>query len=285
MIKKYDGFILEMAAIKPAVVDHYIELKNKKSIIETRDTWAKKIKSLSDYYDNYFSELASNHNLNVDDDFKEMQSLMDKTGFTIEVIKKLFSKEVCELTHEYFPFFIRKNRLDEINGYVDVYLYKIYELIYNHDGWKPQLGGWGWSEDALSTPEEVIIKYEYGYHKTSYGRLLLDKIDVSETEFLNKVSDSIWNAFIEENLPKNSSKIFKIISEEEDLDLVTKRGDYTILNIYLFWSMFDEYITSEPSIGKVNNFEDFRSLFNNFLKSKKINIIEEDEIITKTLIN
>lgn len=280
MIKKYESFLFEMAAVKKTEIDHYLSLydrqRSSSGLIGINDKFATKIKALSEYFDEFFTNLASNHNLNVDDDFKEMQKVMDRTGFTIDFIKKLFSEDVLKITHEHFPWFVRKHKLDELNGYIDVYLYKISELINVIDNWRPDLGGRGWPETAFESPEEIFIKYEYGYHKTSYGRLLMNQLDITEDDFKDNLANNFWRFYLDWNL--NASKIISIM-EEEEVRLSIRKGNKVILLAYEFWSMFDDFI--KQGWQGIKTYEDFLDNLSKFLENRNFKNIEVENIVVE----
>lgn len=156
--------------------------KLRKSLIDARSEFVDSIKSVS-YHAGSFSSLASKINSNPDEDVEEMQKLLDRAGFTLETLKKLFNPVVSVFTSESFARFIEIHSLDEQNGYVDIYLYKLNEkLDLNTTVW---LGGAGWGDALNDNPEEeYVVKYSYGYHKTPYGKMLLDQMNISKESFV-----------------------------------------------------------------------------------------------------
>ena len=163
--------------------------KLRQNLIGARSEFVDTIKSLS-YHAGApvistvsFSSLASKINSNPDEDVEEMQKILDRAGFTLETLKKLFNPVVSVFTSESFARFIEIHSLDEQNGYVDIYLYKLNEkLDLNTTVW---LGGAGWGDALNDNPEEeYVVKYSYGYHKTPYGKMLLDQMNISKESFV-----------------------------------------------------------------------------------------------------
>jgi hypothetical protein len=163
--------------------------KLRQNLKEARSEFVDTIKSLS-YHAGApvistvsFSSLASKINSNPDEDVEEMQKILDRAGFTLETLKKLFNPVVSVFTSESFARFIEIHSLDEENGYVDIYLYKLNEkLDLNTTVW---LGGAGWGDALNDNPEEeYVVKYSYGYHKTPYGKMLLDQMNISKESFV-----------------------------------------------------------------------------------------------------
>lgn len=233
MIKKYEQFILEK--VKQTEFDTYFqridshqkveqftpELKHEKSYMERmRKDFANKIRNLSEYFDSFFSNLASS-NGDPNSDFDEMQRIIDKTGFTLDIIKKLFSKKVCQLTSEYFPYFIHQNQLDVINGYVDVYLYMINEKLeisrmtgVDH---KIDLGGQGF--DKSMDAQEWIIKYAYGYHKTPYGQLFINQLGLTPDQFVEYTFMNIKEYFVSQMKENLTYQLFRILKPKSQLGM------------------------------------------------------------------
>ena len=224
MIKKYQQFLLEK--VKQSDFDRNFqkvdshqkvdqfdpELNSEKSYMERmRKDFGQKIRGLSEYFDSFFSNLASS-NGNPEEDFEEMQKIIDKTGFTLDIIKKLFSKKVCQLTSEYFPYFIHQNRLDSINGYVDIYLYMINEKleISKMTGVDHQidLGGQGFDKDMDA--QEWIIKYAYGYHKTPYGKLFIKQLGLTPDQFVEYTFMNMKEGFVEQMTTNFSYELSRI---------------------------------------------------------------------------
>ena len=141
MIKKYNDFILEklnqsefdrfydsFMSVDGGPSDYYV-LQSKTFFTKCRKEFANKIKALGEYYDAYYSQIAKNPDADPEKDFNEMQKFMDRTGYTTDIISKLFSKKICDVDEESFFDFFRVNRLDDIGGYIDIYLYYLSQLV------------------------------------------------------------------------------------------------------------------------------------------------------------
>jgi len=163
-----------------------------------RSDLAKKIKSLSSYYESYFSNLASGDS-DPEEDFSDMQKILDVTGYTLDIIKKLFDSKVSKLISQDFKMFIDEFHLNDVNGYVDTYLYYLNDKL--NLNYSCSLGGEGWVSALNDSPEEWIIKYSYGYHNTLYGQLLLKTINLTPEKFIemvgSKIAEYIKNQLIE----------------------------------------------------------------------------------------
>jgi hypothetical protein len=230
MIKKYQQFLLEKFSQSDfdrnfQKIDSFErvevftpELKQEKEYMEKlRNEFAKKIEGLSEYFDSFFSNLASS-NGNPEEDFNEMQRIIDKTGFTLEVIKKLFSKKVCESTGEYYPYFIHRNRLDTINGYIDVYLFMLDDKLKISEmtgvPHTVDLGGQGF--DKSMDASEWIIKYAYGYHKTPYGKLFIKQIGLTPDQFVEYTFMNVKDYFQEQMSSNFAYELSKIKNKQFD---------------------------------------------------------------------
>jgi hypothetical protein len=282
MIKKYEQFILEK--VKQTEFDTYFqridshqkvdqftpELKNEKSYMDRmRKDFANKIRNLSEYFDSFFSNLASS-NGDPNSDFEEMQRIIDKTGFTLDVIKKLFNKKVCQLTSEYFPYFIHQNRLDIINGYIDVYLYMINEKleISKMTGVEHQIDLGGQGFDKSMDSQEWIIKYAYGYHKTPYGQLFIKQLGLTPDQFVEYTFMNIKEYF-DDQMRSNFAYELTKIKKPYDFD----KGDIDDFD----WSKFiqvddDGFIVyyNEMENDIIENHGDFGGIITEELLKKLI---------------
>jgi hypothetical protein len=268
------------------------ELKYEKEYMEKlREDFAKKIKGLAEYFDSWYSKLASDYNANPEEDFAEMQRVMDKTGFTLSIIKKLFDKKVCELTSEYYPYFIHQNNLDTINGYIDIYLYLLDEKLEISKSTKVKANkGLSGGQDEFLTdhtiervenandPEldEWLIKYAYGYHKTPYGKLLLKQAGLTPDEFVNitcqKLLKNVWIKYLSEFNIESS-----LIEEEieEDGGLIKQEGEIYTLYIESFYELIGKKIKKD--------FETFKEEFISWLQELGMELlqIEDEDMVLK----
>lgn len=128
-------------------------------------------------------------------DVEEVQKDLDECGWNLQSILNLFSQEVDTITNQKFEDFINSYGLDNKNGIVDIYLYKLAETL-GKDSNIVELGGGGWSEYAKE-PEESLIRYRYGYHHTKYGQLMLQQCRLSEEKFIEMALTELRNEIIE----------------------------------------------------------------------------------------
>lgn len=321
-IKGYEDFILEKVSEFLAQkyyqnIDKFDniepsnpELKNEKEyLLKMRAKLAHKIKGLSNFFDAWYSNLATSKHI-PEEDFNDMQRTMDKTGFTLDIIKILFSKKVCQLTSEYYPYFIHKHHLDRINGYIDTYLYFLddkLQISKNTVDFKVDLGG-GHGDTLKETQDELdvdpdtdewLIKYAYGYHKTPYGQLLLKQIGLTPEKFekicKEKIIVNIWELFFTpENYPVTVAKVcvaagaphqphrdFQNLKDqlheiEEEERLINKTGDKYRISLEEFYEIFRKFLNQWES------YDDFRNNFIQFLLSmgiKENDITDKDSVL------
>lgn len=188
---------------------NFHKLRNK--LKDARNEFADSIKSLSErFFKSSFSSLAGNINSKPDEDVEEMQKILNRAGFTIEILRKLFNPVVSVFTSESFARFIDSNSLDDENGYVDIYLYKLNEkLDLNTTVW---LGGSGWGDALNDNPEEeYVVKYSYGYHKTPYGKIFLEQMSISKDEFITTTYQYLKDNFQESVYPGIISDLKKMV--------------------------------------------------------------------------
>ena len=151
-------------------------------MLEYREDFSQTLIDVDRFYDKSFSSLAGSSS-DPEKDFQEMQSLLNRAGYTLEVLKKLFDSDISILINQSYKSFIRVHNMDNMNGYIDLYLYKLNEIL--DLSTKVHLGGEGWSNVLNEYPgDEYIVKYSYGYHKTLYGQLFLKQLGISNEKFL-----------------------------------------------------------------------------------------------------
>jgi hypothetical protein len=205
----------------------YVSNEEAKKIVELksvfsdyRKEFSQKIIKMSEFYSEFFTNLAHKIDADPDKDFSDMQNLIDRSGFTIEILKNLFDYRISSLISESFSYFISKYDLDTINGYVDIYLYYISnELNLDAD---VKLSGMSLNE---MPEEEYLIKYAYGYHKTPYGLLFLKQNNTSIEKF-SEIAISSIKPYIQEQFDYLSNEI----SKKEGINIKIKISEYLTLD-------------------------------------------------------
>jgi len=193
-VKEVKNFMLNGVLTKEEE-DNFNRCRQK--LKDYRDDFFDSILSLDRFYSTSFSRLAGS-NQNPDEDVDEMQKILNRAGFTLDVIGKLFNPVVSVfLYNQDFQHFISSG-LDSQSGYIDMYLYKLNEnLNLNTTVW---LGGDGWGDALDEMPEEeYIIKYSYGYHKTKYGQMFLEQMKLSKEDFVDRAYEYLKD-YLKENV-------------------------------------------------------------------------------------
>lgn len=177
---------------------------HKGKLKDYRDDFFESILSLDRFYGSSFSRLAGS-GYNPDEDFDEMQKMLNRAGFTLDVIGKLFNPAVSIFLHQDFNNFVESG-LDDKSGYIDMYLYKLNEKFnLNTTVW---LGGYGWGDYLNDQPEEeYIVKYAYGYHKTKYGKMFLEQMKISREDFIDRAYEYLKDYLKENVYPRIYSDI------------------------------------------------------------------------------
>jgi hypothetical protein len=223
---------------------------------DARSEFSDTIKTLSiRFFKKSFSSLASNIDSKPDEDFEEMQRMLNRAGFTLDMLKKLFNPIVSVFTSHDFHEFIERNSLDEKNGYIDIYLYKLNEKLDLNT--TVYLGGEGWGYALETEPEEeYVIKYAYGYHKTPYGKLFLDQIGISKDEFVTTTYQYLRDGFKESLYPNIMS----------DLKKMAQTGYASTLGDIFMPEDFDDFVTLDDDrfiISYVEMCNDFNDITDN----------------------
>jgi len=297
MIKKYKEFLLLEKLNEKSFLRNWEELQKIEKInsndnnlrhirhsMETaREDFANKVNSLGEYFESWFSSLAQDKKADPESDFNMMQSTIDRTGFTLDFIKKLFDKKVCQLTTEYFPYFIHKSNLDEINGYVDVYLYFLdekLEITKNTTGDDFEVGLGGPNHNDVMKDDDLLIewtiKYAYGYHKTPYGKLFIKQLGLTPEEFVNetikRIHQKSFETFLDETDCVHMGDIKEILDEvKEDGGLIEKNGDVFKIYLEAFWVIINRFLKKKES------YEDFKLKYMEWLgKITECEIVDDD---------
>jgi hypothetical protein len=214
-LKKYNDFINEELTAHPRLSDSYLKSNldgnNAEIFLILRSNFYDRIVNMTDdLHPRSFSDMCKKDS-NPEEDYKELQSLMDKKGWDIQSIKNLFSNKVDKLCGYGIAKFVRgertedfqevfsklkkqgvskeklddiddpfKSDLDQQNGHCDIYLYFTFkELGLNSDF--IGLGGEGWA--SHNDGDEMYIRYRYGYHQTKYGQLMLKQTGYTIEQF------------------------------------------------------------------------------------------------------
>lgn len=257
MIKRYRQFVNES-------IEDYFDHSVKKSytrdeIRDFRDNWIETILEISE--DNggvSFSSLCKGSD-DPEEDYKKFQKEMDSKGFNFDLIKEIFSKESDKLIGKWASdgpdtdIFreIHTSPLEEKNGEIDTYLYFTVKRL-GLDYKKVELGGPGWS-GINDYPEEAIVRYSYGYHKTKYGQLMMEQLGINQEEFEQYASKGFCIELI-----NNWSEFF-----------YAKMEDYVIIEedrIVIFTKKLADYLDNSELVSRNAGIEDINKKLTNFLK-------------------
>ena len=230
-LKKYQEFINEELTAYSKLSDSYLQSNlvsnNAKIFLILRSNFYDGSVSMThDLKPRSFSDMCKS-NSKPEEDYKKLQSVMDKKGWDIQSIKNLFSPEVDEICGYDIGDFVKgrvtgnferiidklksdgvsnevindirtpftSDYLDNQNGHCDIYLYFTFkQLGLNQDF--IELGGEGWA--THDEPEEVMIRYRYGYHQTNYGKLMLKQVGYTPEEFREKALDNLQDYISDE---------------------------------------------------------------------------------------
>lgn len=144
-----------------------------------------------------FSRLANTDRYDPDADYIDtLEVIKNETGITNDKMLVLFSDRINILLNQTFFAFIEQHDLHNQNADSDLYIYKTCELLgldKNHF----TLGGNEWAFWIFENGSEAIIRYNYGYHKTKYGKLLLEQLKLSDAKFKHLAECGIEHDLIE----------------------------------------------------------------------------------------
>jgi hypothetical protein len=188
---------------------------------------------MADFFPGWFSDMCKRKDANPEEDYQEMQKLLDKKGWNFESIKNLFSEEANKLVDkDFMGWFNSSGQIGSQNGHCDVYLYFTAKKLGLNANDIISLGGDGWASYAEG--DEMYIRYKYGYHQTKYGQLMLDQIGYTVEQFREEalvylqqdIKDN-WSEMISSSVMRNGV-INKVPVRRSDL------GDNLIKNLTSF---------------------------------------------------
>lgn len=247
MIKKYEAFNIEVEDYEMAFDIFVTTLKK----CQTRYS-----DSEFTFSSSYSSVAQENQgNLDPESDFKLVNDYMSRCGFTIDKVNEL-SSQILNFSNR-----IYREQASRSAG-MDYYLYKVTDKEF-------PLQGYEWSEND----DDMIIKFRYGWHNTSYGRLAIIQNFGSISKFFKIVAGMIPD-LIRDLLYET----FKI------------KISPTIISTYIVYedSSNSSYVDNESLlkyIKTVNKIEINQNEFDNLVKNSlisnklKCRLISEGDII------
>jgi hypothetical protein len=233
-------------------LDFFIKSKNPKS-------WEKNINFFKKF-NSAIAELprigwtriaqAGYRQLQSDEAWREINNELESVGLTWKDVEN--NKE-----------FIKENMdvYSSVNAYVDIMLWSLFPNY--------SVGG-EVSEGFYDDLEEVKIKYSYGYHKTTYGRIFLQRWYGGVDEFKKKFARYLLEMFCNNisHLIKNYRTVTEELEEEEGL--VYLHGDY----FEVYFEKF--YIISKPLKDNIS-YEKLKELFINFIDEIDEDLLDDLE--------
>ena len=152
-----------------------------------------------------------------------------------------------------------------LNAFVDIILYNLYD--------KYPVGGW--DDGVVSDYNEISIKYRYGYHQTTYGRIFLKRYWGSVENFIEKYAKNILKVFIEDTGCIDRADMKDILQEIDENKGFTEWRD-GVLTLYFeaFYENAKHGIVS-AQVHKLD-FDTFKAFFMNWLHNTNGELEIED---------
>lgn len=246
MIKRFSDFISESVdydELEETTIDNIGEelYSKNKSFFSRFHSFLKDIDD--DFWFGSWSDISNYRNkVESDEIWSVIDKFMDSNKITMSEIKE--HKDII---------FENIDTYSSISAIVDIVLY---QLDNNYE-----VGGGGTSDD----PDEAFIKYSYGYHKTTYGRIFLKRYWGSVGNFLSSVYDNLVNKFV-----------IDVLNAENCLDEIKEDGGLMINNNGLIRIYLEGLFYIVGAYLDVKDYNSFKKLYKNWLVDTMK--IEEDEI-------
>lgn len=155
-----------------------------------------------------------------------------------------------------------------LNAYVDIILYNLDDK-YNVGGNPDDIGD-NWCEAA--------IKYRYGYHQTTYGRIFLKRYWGSVENFFKKFGENILRIFVDDTHCIHYNGLKEVFTEvREEGGLVKWEGEKVIVFLEAFWDIANPYLEKSLfSHFRSLNYQNFKTYFRDWLEQTTIDLEVED---------
>ena len=259
MIKKtFEDFILmlEGYSAKQSKLDSEIEADNPESWEKNKEFLHKFHETLEELPSPSWTDIAKSGRRALDSEeaWNDIHSELKGVGLTWEDVKA--NKEVILDNIDFYS---------SLNAYVDIILYNL-DDNYN-------VGGWG--VDVESDFDEILVKYRYGYHQTTYGRIFLKRYWGSVENFIEKYAKNILKLFIHETGCIDRADLKDTMEEIEGNKGFIDWKD-GILTVYLeaFYESVKHGIVS-AQVHKLD-YEKFKAFFMNWLHNTNYELEMED---------
>jgi hypothetical protein len=223
------------------ILDEHIKMRNPKSWELNKNFLTKFNLVIDELPSLSWTNISSNgyRQLQSDEAWGYINSELKDVGLTWEDVER--NKEVIKDNMDTYS---------SVNAYVDIMLWNLFPNY--------SVGGEA-SEDFYDNFEEIKIKYSYGYHKTTYGRIFLKRWYGGVDEFKKKFAKRLLEMFCSEIifLINNYRTVIEEIEEEEGLVYIC--DDY----FDIYFEKF--YIISKPLKDNMS-YETLKELFINFIE-------------------
>jgi hypothetical protein len=259
MIRKYNIFLEELRITRDCSIEEAF-----RSFTKTIMMCQNELSDKSNFSESY-SKTAKSNIYDPEEDFKLVDEFMSSYGFdqkTVRQISEEYGKE---------KFNSKLNRMNPSNSApIDYYLYKMTDESF-------ELQGYNWDEflsdeyrsiSGDKNTNEVIIRFEYGWHETKYGRLCIEQNMGSVENFLVDVSSQI-PFYLYQILTNSRSGVFKEFDCSEWLSEFTTMDRSIYFEVDNLYSLFNKFL--KIPITQIEFFEIIKSKLNH-LKSLGLNI-------------
>lgn len=259
MIKKtFEDFILMLEGNSPkqSKLDFEVEEDNPESWEKNKEFLHKFHEALEELPSPSWTDIAKSGRRALDSEeaWNDIHSELNSVGLTWQDVKA--NKEVILDNIDCYS---------SLNAYVDIILYNL-DNNYN-------VGGW--SVDVESDFDEIVVKYRYGYHQTTYGRIFLKRYWGTVENFIEKYAKNILKIFIKDTGCVERAYLKDIYQELEEYKGLIDWKD-GILTIY--FEHFYENVRHAIVSAEVHrlDYDKFKAFFMNWLHNSNNDLEMED---------
>ena len=201
-----------------------------------------------------YSKLAQDHSITVEEDLEVIESDLYDLGWDESALSKLFGQ---------FELKITDDLMDDCIGAFDCFLYK-------WTGGDFPLAGYSLN---LSDTDDIMVKFAYGWHQTSFGKLFLEQNDALEN--FDEIATKAFHSeikFVFDRMIENTNALVRPIDmikvlREKFYKYITLQSNVINVQIQKYLDAINlvYYIHSSTSEDEYFSIEQLQTEFKNYI--------------------
>jgi hypothetical protein len=206
-----------------------------------------------------YSKLAQDHSITVEEDLEVIESDLYDLGWDEKTLSKLFGK---------FELKITDDLMDDCIGAFDCFLYK-------WTGGDFPLAGYSLN---LKDTDDIMVKFSYGWHQTSFGKLFLEQNDALEN-FHEIATNALYSEikFVFDRIVVHAADVRQTLNKSQQMDGLREKFykyitfDSNVINVqiqkYLDAMNLVFYLNSKGSQDDYFSLQQIQTEFKGYVES------------------